>query len=76
MGAYKYIRHPLYSSLLFLAWGAFLKHLSWLGLILVVAASIFLFLTARSDESECLLHFGDAYRTYMRGTKRFVPFVF
>jgi protein-S-isoprenylcysteine O-methyltransferase Ste14 len=76
VGAYKYIRHPLYSSLLFLAWGVFLKDPSWLGLLLAVIASIFLFLTAKSDESECLRHFGSAYQTYMMGTKKFIPFLF
>jgi protein-S-isoprenylcysteine O-methyltransferase Ste14 len=34
-GAYRYIRHPLYSSLLFLAWGVFFKAPSWLGGLLV-----------------------------------------
>jgi protein-S-isoprenylcysteine O-methyltransferase Ste14 len=76
VGAYKYIRHPLYSSLLFLTWGAFLKAPSWLGLLLAVIASIFLFLTAKSDESECLRHFGSAYQTYMMRTKKFIPFLF
>jgi protein-S-isoprenylcysteine O-methyltransferase Ste14 len=76
VGAYKYIRHPLYSSLLFLAWGIFLKHLSWPGLLLALSATLFLLLTAKRDEAECLDHFGDAYRTYMRGTKRFIPFLF
>ncbi len=76
VGAYKYIRHPLYSSLLFLAWGAFLKHPSLLGLVLVLTASFFLVLTAMKDESECLQHFGNAYQTYMLGTKRFIPFLF
>jgi protein-S-isoprenylcysteine O-methyltransferase Ste14 len=76
VGAYKYIRHPLYSSLLFLAWGAFLKHTSLLCLLLAIAASFFLFLTAKRDEAECLQHFGDAYREYMQGTKNFIPFVF
>lgn len=76
VGVYKYIRHPLYSSLLFLAWGAFLKHPSWLGLLLAFFTSLFLFLTAKNDESECLKHFGNAYQTYMKGTKRFVPFLF
>ena len=28
-GAYRYIRHPLYASLLALAWGAFLKAPTW-----------------------------------------------
>ncbi len=75
-GAYKYIRHPLYSSLLFLAWGAFLKDPSWLGILLVSLSSLFLLLTAKSDESECLRHFGNAYQTYMQDTKMFVPFLF
>jgi hypothetical protein len=30
-GVFKYIRHPLYSSLLLLAWGVFFKHPSWVG---------------------------------------------
>jgi len=76
VGVYKYIRHPLYSSLLFLAWGAFLKSTSWLGLFLASSSSLFLFLTAKSDEAECQRHFGDAYQTYMEGTKRFIPFLF
>jgi protein-S-isoprenylcysteine O-methyltransferase Ste14 len=76
VGAYKYIRHPLYSSLLFLAWGVFLKHPSLPGLFLVLIASFCLLLTAKIDESECLQHFGDAYQTYMRGTKKFIPFLF
>ena len=77
VGAYKYIRHPLYSSLLFLAWGAFLKQPASLpGLLLALIASFFLVLTAKSDESECLLHFGEEYRIYMLETKRFVPFLF
>lgn len=76
VGAYKYIRHPLYSSLLFLAWGVFLKDLSLPGLFLVLTASFFLLVTAKKDESECLRHFGNAYQAYMLGTKRFIPFLF
>ena len=76
VGAYKYIRHPLYSSLLFLVWGVFLKHPSWLGLLLALIATLLLFQTAKSDESECLRHFGGAYQTYMLRTKMFVPFIF
>ena len=77
VGAYKYIRHPLYSSLLFLAWGVFLKQPTSLpGLLLVLTASLFLLLTAKSDEYECLQYFGSVYQTYMLGTKRFIPFLF
>jgi protein-S-isoprenylcysteine O-methyltransferase Ste14 len=76
VGAYRYIRHPLISSLLFLAWGAFLKHPTWVALALALAASVFLVLTAQREESECLQYFGSAYQTYMLGTKRFIPFLF
>ena len=75
-GAYKYIRHPLYSSLLFLAWGAFLKDISYISLILVVAATIFLVLTARAEEKENVARFGKAYTDYMIKTRMFIPFVF
>ncbi|WP_213955708.1 MULTISPECIES: isoprenylcysteine carboxylmethyltransferase family protein [unclassified Variovorax] len=74
-GAFRYIRHPMYAALIFLAWGAFLKQFSWVGLALVLAATVLLFITALRDEKECLQHFGEAYRAYMRGTRRFIPFV-
>ena len=74
-GIYHYIRHPLYSSLLFLAWGIFFKVPTWLGALLALAATLFLFATAKADEAECIRFFGPAYETYMKQTKRFVPFL-
>jgi protein-S-isoprenylcysteine O-methyltransferase Ste14 len=74
-GAFRYIRHPMYTALMLLAWGAFLKQFTWFTLALVVAATVLLFLTAVRDEQECIAHFGDDYRDYMRGTRRFIPFV-
>lgn len=75
-GAFKYIRHPMCTSLICLAWGAFLKQFSWLGLCLVLLASFFLLLSAKRDEAACLAHFGGEYQSYMRKTKRFIPFLF
>ena len=75
-GIYHYIRHPLYASLMYLAWGAFLKDISWISVILILVASVTLFTTARADENECIQYFGDQYKIYMKGTKRFIPFVF
>ena len=75
-GIYRYIRHPLYSSLLLLAWGIFFKDLTWLAVLLVFAATLFLFATAKADETECIRFFGSSYQTYMTQTKRFVPFLF
>ena len=75
-GAYHYIRHPLYSSLLLFGWGAFLKDPSVPGLLLALALSGALFATARVEEGEMVRRFGASYTAYMRDTKRFVPFVF
>ena len=75
-GIYKYIRHPLYSSLLLLTWGIFFKALSAAGIILAIAATIFLIFTAKADEAECIQFFGEEYQNYMKHTKRFIPFLF
>lgn len=75
-GAYRYIRHPLYSSLFFLTWGIFFKDLAWLGGGLAAAATLLLVLTAKADEAECVRFFGAAYQAYMKQTKMFVPFLF
>ena len=76
VGAYKYIRHPLYSSLLFLAWGVFCKAPSIPGGILAVVATAFLVLTARIEESENVQKFGVEYTAYMKKTRMFIPFLF
>jgi protein-S-isoprenylcysteine O-methyltransferase Ste14 len=75
-GLYGYIRHPLYSSLLFLGWGMFFKSPSWLDAGLVLLTTLFLALTARAEEGENIEYFGEPYALYMRRTKMFVPFIF
>ena len=62
-GIYKHIRHPLYSSLLLLAWGIFFKRPSWLGGGLAAFASVCLLLTALADEAECIRFFGPEYES-------------
>ncbi|HLE50552.1 MAG TPA: methyltransferase [Anaerolineales bacterium] len=75
-GAYRYIRHPLYSSLLWFAWGAFLKEISLFSTILVLIANAALIATARVEEGENLCKFGNEYAAYQRETRMFIPFVF
>jgi protein-S-isoprenylcysteine O-methyltransferase Ste14 len=75
-GAYRYIRHPLYSSLLFLAWGIFFKAPDWPGGLLAAVATLFLVATAKVEEAENNRFFGEAYKAYMLQTKMFVPFLF
>ncbi len=75
-GAYRYIRHPLYSSLLFLAWGAFFKKPSLVCVCLAVIATFFLTMTAKMEEAENVRFFGAAYQEYMKQTRMFIPFLF
>lgn len=76
-GIFKYIRHPLYSSLIFLTWGTFLKNPEIKPELLLIAATstILLYLTAHFDEKECIVFFGDKYIEYMNRSKRFIPYV-
>jgi protein-S-isoprenylcysteine O-methyltransferase Ste14 len=75
-GIYRYVRHPIYSSLLYLAGGAFLKHISWPTAVVLVVAVASLIATAVAEERECVRYFGAEYRTYMKQTRRFIPFIF
>jgi protein-S-isoprenylcysteine O-methyltransferase Ste14 len=75
-GIYKYIRHPLYSSLLLLAWGAYLKHISLYATIAVLFATAALIATAKIEERENISFFGSKYETYIKKTKMFIPYLF
>jgi protein-S-isoprenylcysteine O-methyltransferase Ste14 len=75
-GAYRTIRHPMYSSLLCLAWGIFFKGPTLLAGGLAAAATGLLYATARADEAASVRYFGPAYQAYMKRTKMFIPFVF
>jgi len=76
VGAYKSIRHPLYTSLLLLGWGAFLKDPSLVAAALSLAASAFLVATAKVEEKLNAEKFGSQYADYMKRTKMFVPYLF
>ncbi len=75
-GIYRFIRHPLYASLLNLAWGIFFKSPSLLDGCLTIVSMAFLYATARADEAECLVKFGEDYAEYMKKTKMFIPFIY
>ena len=75
-GFYKYVRHPLYSSLILFAMGVFLKAITMSSTVLLCGATLFLYLTAREEEMENLDRFGVEYARYLDDSKMFVPFVF
>ncbi|MFN2336685.1 MAG: isoprenylcysteine carboxylmethyltransferase family protein [Bacteroidales bacterium] len=74
-GIFKYIRHPLYSSLLFMTWGIWFKQPGLITALIALLSSVLLWFTAKRDEQESLNYFGERYRGYMTRTRRFVPFI-
>jgi protein-S-isoprenylcysteine O-methyltransferase Ste14 len=62
VGVYRFIRHPMYASVLALVWGVFLKRPSVIGLGLALGASGFLVATSVAEERENLARFGAATR--------------
>lgn len=75
-GVYRYIRHPMYSSLLLLAWGTFFKHISVLAVLIVALVTCALMITAKKEEEENCQFFGEAYDNYMKRSHMFIPHVF
>jgi protein-S-isoprenylcysteine O-methyltransferase Ste14 len=59
----RYVRHPMYSSLLFLPWVAFCRHITPVNTILTVPITTFLLIAARieENENENIRFFGVAY---------------
>lgn len=74
-GIYKYIRHPMYASLLALGWAGYFQEPSLLGTAISLFASYCLLRTAKAEEQECLAYFGAQYAEYRQRTRMFIPYV-
>ena len=72
-GVYRYIRHPLYASLILAGLGVFFKNISWLGFVLAIVNLGAMIATARTEEKEMIQNFGAEYQAYMKHTRRFIP---
>lgn len=74
-GIYRYVRHPMYTSLLFLCWGVYLKDITASGLLVALGVSVALLLTARVEERENRHFFGHDYELYRHQSRLFIPFL-
>lgn len=75
VGVYRYIRHPQYSGLLLLSLGMLIE---WLTIPLLFMFPVMVIMynnLAKREEADMIQEFGEDYRQYMKGTKRFIPFV-
>jgi len=75
-GIFRYIRHPLYSSLILLAIGILLKNMALQPFIACLVCVSFLVTASMIEEKENLAKFGDSYRAYAHDTRRYIPFIF
>ena len=74
-GIYGLIRHPMYTSLMLLCWGAALKSPGVWQVLLSLVCTAAAAATARLEELHNLGRFGEGYREYMGRTRRFVPYL-
>ena len=73
-GVYGLVRHPLYSSLMFVSVGWAMIWGSWAGLASAVALALLLHTKARREERWLRERYPE-YRSYERRVKRFVPWL-
>ena len=74
-GLYRYIRHPLYLSLILGGFGVMMKDLDRLSVILALVNLLALYFTAKVEEKEMIKRFEKDYEEYMTVTKMFIPFI-
>ncbi len=73
-GPYVYVRHPIYTGILFAMFGSLLTAGFW-GLFIFIVVGIYFFYSARSEEQRMLKLFPAQYFAYMQKTKMLIPFL-
>ncbi|MEE9167866.1 MAG: isoprenylcysteine carboxylmethyltransferase family protein [Candidatus Neomarinimicrobiota bacterium] len=73
-GPYRWVRHPLYSAIIFSGTGMVaIWHRSWAVIFSVIIINFFWTWHVRKEERDMLMRFGEEYREYMRSTGQFFP---
>ncbi len=74
-GLYRYIRHPLYLSLFLLGTGIMFKDPFPNQVLLGSLNLVAVYFTARIEEKEMTVKFGEEYLEYRKETWMFIPFI-
>ena len=72
-GPYRWIRHPLYTSVALATVANGLVAANWFIFITGSLAFALLVIRCRTEEENLIARFGDAYRAYAVETGRFLP---
>lgn len=76
-GPYRYLRHPLYTGLLFITFGFSLYFTYWqVALIGSILIGIALLWRIHIEEKMLTSHFGRTYQTWAKSRKRLIPFIY
>lgn len=73
-GVYAFIRHPIYTGLWIGLIGGELvaqSYVAFVGVLFLIVG----YYQSRLEEKLLISHFGNAYKTYMKRTKMFIPFL-
>ena len=73
-GPYRFVRHPIYASLLYFVWAGFSSHFSLINLILTLLVSIGLVIRMLAEETLIAVKYPE-YKIYADKTKRIIPFI-
>jgi len=71
-GIYRFSRHPIYLSMIFIYMAVSVAAVSWLFLVITIATFFLQRFQAIQEEHYCLEKFGSAYLEYMRRTPRWL----
>ncbi|MBN1162038.1 MAG: isoprenylcysteine carboxylmethyltransferase family protein [Dehalococcoidales bacterium] len=71
-GVYRYSRHPMYLSMIFVYLAVSVAAASWLFFIITVATFFLQSYQVSKEERFCLDTYGSAYRDYMETTPRWI----
>jgi protein-S-isoprenylcysteine O-methyltransferase Ste14 len=74
-GPYRWVRHPFYDVVLLWTVSLSLVIANWLVAVLGVSVFAMMVVRTRIEEEQLVKRFGDEYRTYMKRTGRFFPYL-
>lgn len=72
-GAYRYVRHPVYATLILCAVGACLVTANLVVSAMAAAVALVLWLRIKKEETILVARFGDEYRAFMARTGALIP---
>ena len=75
-GAYKYVRHPIYTGITLMGVGSIIVDQSLLVTLFYLGMVAFLIYKMKKEEKLLLKHFPKEYPGYMKKTKALIPFIY